>query len=54
MAAGGGFGGNGAVFAQDADGRQGRAKLARHLARRIEKGLHTCQPYGNPGLYSTF
>src|SRR5712691_9041936 len=53
MAAGRGFGCNDAVFAQDADCRQGSAKLACNLASRIEKGLHTCQPYGNSDLYST-
>ena len=54
VAAGGGLGCNDAVFAQDADCRQRSAKLARDLASRIEKGLHTCQPYGNSDLYSTF
>jgi hypothetical protein len=54
MAAGGSFGCNDAVFAQDADCRQGSAKLACNLARRIEKGLHTCQPYGNSYSCSTF
>jgi|SRR5271157_138713 len=54
VAAGGGFGCKDAVFAQGVNGRQSDAKLARNLASRTEKGLHTCQPYGNSYVSSTF
>jgi hypothetical protein len=34
-------------------GREGHAKLARNLARRIKKVLHRRQTYGNSDVYST-
>jgi hypothetical protein len=37
------LGRNTARFAKDADRGMSRAKLARHLAGRIEKGLHMCR-----------